>query len=238
MRKTYPFCLLLAACGGDVGTTDTSTGTSTSDESTGPTPTTDEPEPTTSGGIMTTDVMTTDATTGSTTDGATTDATTTDATTTGTTTDGTTGPACLEHSIADPEEYPDELVLGCQLDELCPGEGPMTFQPDGNEWTTNDIDRGRCLVTAMRDRTIGTLRFQEGEEGDLDAYTIEIHGEQVSLRHIRAGFGFDYAYEERVTFLRETEFFTACVTGDANAVHTCLEDGFTADCATELECPR
>jgi hypothetical protein len=249
MGKNYRFfVLLIAACTPDPGT-ESSTGTpSTGQETTTTTtPTTGEPdsttapEVTTTGGTTTeaTDVTTTAATTGGTTDDPTTGGTTEEATTGDATTgEQTTGPVCLEHTIADPREYPEELVLGCQLSELCPGEGPMEFQKDGDQWTTNDLDRGHCMVTAMRERTIGTLRYQEGMEADLDSYTIEIHGEQVSLRHIREGFGFDYAYEERVTFLREPAFFTACIAGDANAVHECLEDGFTDECATELECPR
>jgi hypothetical protein len=247
MRKNYSFCLLLiAACTPDPGT-ESSTGTpSTGQETTSTTPTTGEPDSTTAPEVTTTgvttmdatDATTTAATTGTTTDEVTTGGTTDEASTGDTTGEHTTGPVCLEHTIADPREYPEELVLGCQLSELCPGEGPMEFQKDGDQWTTNDLDRGHCMVTAMRERTIGTLRYQEGMEADLDSYTIEIHGEQVSLRHIREGFGFDYAYEERVTFLREPAFFTACIAGDANAVHECLEDGFTDECATELECPR
>lgn len=93
----------------------------------------------------------------------------------------------------------------------------------------------------MRDRTPGKLLYQQtdgdGEAEIGDYFVIEIHGEQVSLRHETTGLGFGYSYLERVTFLREPGFFTACAGGDASEVRNCLENGFTDECATQIECP-
>lgn len=207
--------------------TESSTGApSTGEDPTTTAPTTGEPGTT--------------STTPTSTDGTTTDATTTDATTgDATTIDLTTGDTCLEHEIEDPGEWPEELVLGCQLDELCAGATPLEFDPLGNDgWTVEDIDRAHCMATAMRDRTPGKLLYQETEEGGTgDFFVIEIHGEQVSLRHTHEGLGFGFDYKERVTFLREPAFFADCAGGTAAEVHTCLAQGFTDECATQLECP-
>lgn len=228
MRKIYAFSLLLTVgCGPETGMTDSSTGMpSTSEEPTTTAPTTGEPG-------------TTSTTAPTSTDGTMTDATTGDATTI----DLTTGDTCLEHTIGDPGDWPEELVLGCHLDELCAGETPLEFDPlEKSGWTVDDIDRARCMATAMRDRTPGKLLYQQtdpengGETGDF--FVIEIHGEQVSLRHEHEGLGFGYDYLERVTFLREPAFFTACAGGTATEVHECLTQGFTDECATQLECPR
>lgn len=174
-----------------------------------------------------------DATTG---DGTTSDATTTGMTTSESTSDGTTGPACLDFSPEDPQDYPEQPHFTCGLAPLCPGDGPLTLLLKNTIWVASDIDRARCMATAMRDRTPGQLHFQT-EESD-DFHTIEILSEQVIVVDEYHGIGFGFSYDERVTFLKPPEFFADCSIGTGAEIHTCLTQGFTDVCADERGCPN
>ena len=103
------------------------------------------------------------------------------------------------------------------------GQDPSTTAPTTGEPGTTSTSPTTSTDGTGTDATTG------------DATTI--HGEQVALRHTHEGLGSD-EYKERVTFLREPDFFATCAGGTATEVHECLVQGLTDECATQLECPR
>jgi hypothetical protein len=217
MRKIWSFCFIyIAACGPETATTE-SDPTSTS-------------EPDSSSGGTTT-APTTDTPTGSTSDPPTTASTGPD--TDSSTGEQTTGSACLEFAN---DRVNDDVAVQftCGLPLLCGGGEPVFFFA-GDGVTTDDIETARCLAAALRDRTPGTIQYQQPSLGH-HVTTIEILGEQAVHRDDFLQ-DFNWTYDEKVTFLRPTEFFTDCAEGSAFAVFNCLEDAFLDECAGELECP-
>ncbi len=212
---------VVAACGPGVATTESSTTENTSGSTTTPSTST----PTTSADPSTT----TDLTTTGTSD---TSGTTTDDLTTG---DSTTDPACLEISITDPRDFPEQPHFTCGLPALCAEQEPLVFLWEVGGWTVSDIERARCMAAALRDRTPGQLRYQD-EEND-DFHTLEILGEQVIVVREYHGIGFGFSYDEHIASLDSSLVFANCLNGTADDLHTCIRDAFTDVCAETRECP-
>jgi hypothetical protein len=171
--------------------------------------------------------------------------------------DATTGEPCLE------SVHPGDLLFGespeltCGAAELCPGDGPITFQLAGpgladHDFSSpssaeTDLERARCLAAALRDRTPGQFLLLPVDGGEiLYIFGREVVGELALERselaecvliapepkscHVR----------ERLRVLRPPEFFAACVDGDALALWKCLHDAFEPEpaCAPgPLVCP-
>lgn len=152
------------------------------------------------------------------------------------TSDATTGAAYIE---TDKHEEIPEQSMTCGLPELCPGAVPLTFdiiEPDG--WTTDDIDRARCMAAAMRDRTPGIVSFQHygGNAGE-DLRTIEILGGQAIVTHTESS-DFNVDYTERLVLVQIPAYFDECANGSASAIHQCLTEGFDVVCIDTLTCPE
>ncbi len=207
-RPCWFLCALLTACGPETATTEGSSDAASTGAAS------------TSSGETTTQPTTSAADTSN----ATTDAST------------TTGGVCIEFKTEIYDDAPTQPLNTCGLGELCPGDGPLWYTDDGKGWQTDDFMRARCMAAAMRDRTPGQIQYQQPALGH-DIYTLEILGEQVIVRNDYVN-DFNYAYSERVTFLKPPEFFAECAVGTGNSVHGCLENGFTDECATTLDCPN
>lgn len=149
--------------------------------------------------------------------------------------DGTTGTACLE------VEYPpkwgpgDDLgwELGCGFPELCPGDEPLVFSIEGDldapiSVETKDLERGRCMAAALRDRQLGQFAFTPIDQGGLvvGRYSLEIVGEQAIARSEPSLCQLQNLCEthEALRLLRLPSFFSECVDGDAKALFLCLSD--------------
>ncbi|PCC73589.1 hypothetical protein SAMN02745121_07337 [Nannocystis exedens] len=183
--------------------------------------------------------------------------------TTSTTTAPTTGAvdmmieaACLE-DIHPGDLWPEiEPAVTCGGLELCPGDDPIVFELDGpgiwDDLSTptsveTDLERARCLATALRDRTPGQFMFLpvRGREV-LHLFGLEIVGELVVIRSERASCELIYPepkschVKERLRVLRPPEYFADCVDGDALALWRCLLDAVEPEpaCAPgPLSCP-
>jgi hypothetical protein len=92
--------------------------------------------------------------------------------------------------------------------------------------STDDIDRGRCMAAALRDRTPGQTFFA-AEYGLIGwhAHAIEIVGELGVLRDSVVD-DFFAEYHERVDMLLPPADFEECAVGPA-----------THECVAGLDCP-
>lgn len=187
---------------------------------------------------------------------ATTETTEPDATSTSTTTSGaptsgeptstgepSTGePVCIDFYMDgyDPDEELTPPLFTCGLPELCPGADgkPLVFDAGNDPVTTGDIERGRCMVAAMRDRTPGLFRFTVWPILGYDTTTIEILGETILVRrHVLSDFNEDY--REGGYQLFAPELYAPCVDSTATLVLKCLTEGYSAACVSEpLMCPN
>ncbi|MCY1070577.1 hypothetical protein OV090_37900 [Nannocystis sp. RBIL2] len=183
-------------------------------------------------------------------------ATTTTSTPTTGAVDMMTEAACLE-DIHPGDLWPGvDLALTCGGLELCPGDDPIVFQLDGPELADDlssptsvetDLERARCLATALRDRTPGQFLFMPVIGSEIPyVFGLEIVGELVVARSDR---GSCEAIEpepkschvhERLRVLRPPEYFADCIDGDALALWRCLLDPVEPEpaCAAgPLACP-
>ena len=151
-------------------------------------------------------------------------------------------PVCIDFYMIDydPNEELTPPLFTCGLPELCPGaEGkPLVFDAGDNPVTTQDIERGRCMVAAMRDRTPGLFRFTVWPILGYDTTTIEILGETILVRrHVLSDFNEDYS--EGGYQLFAPELYAPCVDSTATLVLKCLTEGYSEACVSEpLMCPN
>lgn len=224
MRSFYAIyiCALLA-CGpqtpGETATTTESGSTAEPGSSTG-----------TSGddstGAPTTGESTNDATTG----------------TTGTTDDPSTGePACLDvHEFG----FDPDLEFTCGLPELCPGDASLVFDLAGGVEdlgveSISDVERARCMIAALRDRTPGHFMIRVWPKDQLgeDELRDEIFGDTAARRRVSQN-DFNIDRFEFVKPLRPPQFFADCLAdGSDSALWACLWDAFEDTCVTTLACP-
>jgi hypothetical protein len=169
----------------------------------------------------------------------------------------TTGEACLE------DIHPGDLwggegpVLTCGAPELCPGEQPIWFELDGPDifdgdlfnvtTVETDVERARCLVAALRDRTPGQFIFVPTH----DVYTLHVYGleivDDLALTRSDSADCVLIAPEpkychvrERLRVLRPPQFFADCIDGDARDLWLCLYDSVEPEPACHpgpLACP-
>jgi hypothetical protein len=150
-------------------------------------------------------------------------------------------PVCIDFYMEgyDPDEELTPPLFTCGLPELCPGANgkPLVFTGD-NPVTTADIERGRCMVAAMRDRTPGLFRFTVQPILGYDTTTIEILGETILVRrHSLSDFNEDYS--EGGYQLFAPELYAPCVDSTATLVLKCLTEGYAKACVSEpLMCPN
>ncbi|MBA3546277.1 MAG: hypothetical protein H0T76_07340 [Nannocystis sp.] len=151
-------------------------------------------------------------------------------------------PVCIDFYMEqyDPNEEITPPLFTCGLPELCPGPDgkPLVFTQENDLVATKDIERGRCMAKAMRDRTPGLFRFTVWPILGFDTTTIEILGETILVRrHVLSDFNEDYG--ERGHQLFAPEKYTPCVDGPAAVVLKCLTDGYSEACVSEpLSCPN
>jgi len=190
-----------------------------------------------------------DTDTGSTSVATTTSTTTAEAPTTGTASgepDTTTAEAepCLELEYT--SDVQPTWMLTCGLPELCPGDEPLVFTTtkiDAGEVEVDDLDRARCMVAALRDRSLGQIAWWQVADVDViwAPLSLEIVGHTALTRGVRGSpellSGID-TYEA-IRPLRPPEFFAACADGDALAVWLCLMDSVEPMCLPgPLSCPK
>ncbi|MCY1008584.1 hypothetical protein OV079_24085 [Nannocystis pusilla] len=164
--------------------------------------------------------------------------------------------ACLEEIHPGDLGFGSEPALTCGGLELCPGDDPIVFQLDGPGLAEDlssptsvetDLERARCLATALRDRTPGQFLFVPVIDTEIPyVFGLEVVGELVVARSDR---GLCEAIEpepkschvhERLRVLRPPEYFADCVDGDAIALWRCLVDPVEPEpaCAAgPLACP-
>lgn len=193
------------------------------------------------------------------TDGDTTTAVTTSATAsttadvpTGGTTDEDTAMTepCLEQTY-NGESSPAAWMLTCNLPELCPGAEPLMFEVESDldllepgAVTVDDLERARCMLEALRDRTQGHVTWDILLDDAVvrAAFSLEIvldrvlvHSARFPVELIEPG---PHNIHERYHQLRESEFFHDCLAGDAKAVFLCLVDAAVPECLPgPLLCP-
>ena len=163
---------------------------------------------------------------------------------------GVTDAGCLE------VEYPNEHAtspawrLGCEGPALCFAEMPLIVtllgeDPEGtDEVDVDDLERARCMVTALAERRPGQFDFAVTRGVDvLGIHSLEILGgvavarDQPGLCNPIPG---ACQVHERLRALRPATFFSGCVDGDARALWLCLADSLepAPTCLPgPLECP-
>lgn len=158
----------------------------------------------------------------------------------GDTADATTGTACLEIEYPAKWGPPDDLgwELGCGFPELCPGDEPLVFLIEYDlgvpiSVETKDLERGRCMVAALRDRQLGQFAFMPIDQGGpvVGRYSLEIVGEQAITR-AEPGLCellFPCKTYEALRLLQPPSFFSACVDGDAKALFLCLSGSILSE---------
>lgn len=160
--------------------------------------------------------------------------------------DATTGEACIEDIHPGDFWFGEEPTLTCGAPELCADDSPLQFELDGpgvldgdfsNPTTVEtDLERARCLIAALRDRTPGQFVFLPVHTPDiLHVYGLEILGDLAVTRSDRAECELIapepkscYAHE-RLRVLRPPEFFASCIDGDARTLWLCLYDSVEPD---------
>ena len=157
----------------------------------------------------------------------------------GDTADATTGTACLE--VDYPKQRPgDDLgwELGCGFPELCPGDEPLVFLIEYDRGVptsveTKDLERGRCMAAALRDRQLGQFAFMPVDQGGqvISRSSLEIVGEQAIARAEPGWCELLGPCEthEALRLLQPPAFFSACVDGDAKALFLCLSGSVLAE---------
>lgn len=171
-----------------------------------------------------------------------------------------TGPAeeCLEAVHGGTLQAGEPQQLTCGVPELCADEGALVFRLEGvdavmanyedaSAATTDDIERARCLATALRDRTPGQFIIHPRIGDDLlDGFGREVLGDLVVERWDRYICKLIFPepvgcrVHERLRVLRPPAFFADCVEGDAFALWRCLLDAFEPEpvcVAGPLACP-
>lgn len=156
-------------------------------------------------------------------------------TTSGDASSGTTSSVlCLDWEAPDPgEAFP--AALTCGLAELCAGAGALQFTVDGGSLTmpdavsTDDIQRARCMASALRDRTPGVLRFTVPLSLGSDDHELEILGDDAIRRHAYQN-DFNFEKSVRVRPLLPPADYAACAEGTAKQVYLCLVAGFVDAC--------
>src|SRR5690606_6141448 len=107
----------------------------------------------------------------------------------------------------------------------------------------DDLERARCMVQALRDRTVGQFSWLAVADSVVfaDPLSLEILGDAALSRSRRGVVELiapDNAYEG-LYLLRGPDFFSACKGGDAMALWLCLVDPVVPGClAGPLPCPE
>jgi hypothetical protein len=154
-------------------------------------------------------------------------------------------PPCLELRYSD--DAPQTWMLTCGLPELCPGDGPLMFftstgdVSDPGVAKVNDLERARCMVAALRDRTFGQLTWWI-DVGFVYTASLELLADDAALtRSVDTSELIDPAplnVREGLHPLRAPGFFADCEDGDATQLYKCLMDSVLPECLPEpLMCP-
>lgn len=150
---------------------------------------------------------------------------------------------CIEERYDDVD--PQTWVLTCGLPELCPGESPLVFVTstgdvaDPGVAKVTDLERARCMVAALRDRTFGQLTWSV-DLGFVVTASLEIFAPDTAIvRDVGPDNSSEPNVNERLHPLREPEFFADCVDGDDTEIFICLRDSILPECQPgSLECPN
>lgn len=170
--------------------------------------------------------------------------------TTGADETSSTGEPCLALEYPADDGSPSSWRLGCDAPALCPGEGVLVFRIEGDlsaptSVETEALERARCMVTALADRSFGQFDFIRVEDVFVhDMLSLEIVGDAAVARSEPGGCAdpdpSTCHSHEQLHLLREPAFFADCIEGDALAVYTCLTDPLAPDPAClpgPLDCP-
>lgn len=143
---------------------------------------------------------------------------------------------CLEVEYPHEDETRPSWRLGCEGPSLCFAELPLivTLMGDDAEGTNeihvDDLERARCMVTALAKRQPGQFDFAVTRNVDvLGVYSVEVLGD-VAVARTRPGQCWQppggCLVHESLRALRPAAFFSDCIDGDARALYLCLVDSF------------